>query len=93
MNCSPAPRPTGQVAPSQRVRLAFEVTWLVIGVAMGGPVGLGTILVALTIGSSVSNGHRMVDRTVGRGFQLVANRSTDPRNGRTTSALVGASAS
>ncbi len=76
-----------------RVRLAFEVTWLVIGVAMGGPAGLGTILVALTIGWSVSNGHRMVDRTAGRGFQLVANRSTDPRNGRLTSPLVGASAS
>jgi len=41
---------------------------------MGGPAGLGTILVALTIGWSVSNGHRMVDRTAGRGFQLVANR-------------------
>lgn len=55
-----------------RVRLAFEVTWLVIGVAMGGPAGLGTVLVALLIGWSVSNGHRMVDGTVGRGFQLVA---------------------
>jgi hypothetical protein len=30
--------------------------------------------VALTIGWSVSNGHRMVDRTAGRGFQLVTNR-------------------
>jgi uncharacterized membrane protein YczE len=77
-----------------RVRLAFEVTWLVIGVAMGGPAGLGTILVALTIGWSVSNGHRIVDGTVGRGFQLFAKRSTDPRNGRLSSApLVAASAS
>ena len=76
-----------------RVRLAFEVSWLVIGVAMGGPAGLGTILVALTIGSSVSNGHRMVDGTVGRGFLLVANRVTDSMNGRPSSPLVGAAAS
>ena len=76
-----------------RVRVAFEVTWLVIGVAMGGPVGLGTILVALTIGWSVSNGHRMVDRTVGRGFQLFVNRPADLSNGRLPSPLVGASAS
>jgi len=74
------------------VRVAFEVTWLVIGVAMGGPVGLGTILVALTIGWSVSNGHRMVDRTVGRGFQLFVNRPADLSNGRLPSPLVGASA-
>ncbi len=87
---SAASNRSGRAEP--RVRLAFEVTWLVIGVAMGGPVGLGTILVALTIGSSVSNGHRMIDRTVGRGFQLVANRSADPRNGRAVP-LVAASAS
>jgi uncharacterized protein len=88
---SAASNRSGRAEP--RVRLVFEVTWLVIGVALGGPAGLGTILVALTIGLSVSNGHRMVDGTVGRGFQLVANRSTDPRNGRASSPLVGASAS
>ena len=82
---------SGRTEP--RVRLAFEVTWLVIGVALGGPAGFGTVLVALTIGWSVANGHRMVDRTVGRGFQLFAKRSTCPRNGLASPPLVGASAS
>ncbi len=82
---------SGRTEP--RVRLAFEVTWLVIGVAMGGPAGFGTVLVALTIGWSVANGHRIVDRTVGRGFQLFANRSTEPRNGLASPPLVVASAS
>ena len=88
---SAASNRSGRTEP--RVRLAFEVTWLVIGVAMGGPAGLGTILVALTIGLSVSNGHRMVDGTVGRGFLLVANRVTEQMNGRPSSPLVGAAAS
>ena len=87
---SAASHRSGRTEP--RVRVAFEVTWLAIGVAMGGPVGLGTILVALTIGWSVSNGHRMVDRTVGRGFQLFVNRPADLSNGRLPSPLVGASA-
>ena len=50
-----------------RVRLMFESTWLVLGVLLGGPVGLGTVLVALAIGPSVARGHRMVGSAVAGG--------------------------
>jgi uncharacterized membrane protein YczE len=52
--------------PERWVRLALEVSWLLIGVALGGPAGLGTVMIALTLGLSVSNGQRMVDHGVGR---------------------------
>jgi len=52
--------------PERWVRLALEVSWLVIGVALGGPAGLGTVMIALTLGVAVSNGQRMVDHGVGR---------------------------
>jgi uncharacterized membrane protein YczE len=44
--------------------MAIELTWLAVGVALGGPVGLGTIIVALTIGPAVAVGHRFVDGAV-----------------------------
>jgi uncharacterized membrane protein YczE len=47
--------------PEPRVRMAFEATWAVLGVSLGGPVGLGTVLVALLIGPAVATGHRLVD--------------------------------
>jgi uncharacterized membrane protein YczE len=47
--------------PQPQVRLAFEVSWLTLGVLLGGPIGLGTILVALCIGPSIARGHRIVD--------------------------------
>jgi uncharacterized protein len=50
--------------PEHRMRLMFEATWLVLGVVLGGPIGLGTVLVALAIGPSVARGHRMVDIAV-----------------------------
>ena len=50
--------------PEPRVRMAIEFSWLVVGVALGGPVGLGTILLASTIGPSVAVGHRIVDGAV-----------------------------
>ncbi|HYN31128.1 MAG TPA: hypothetical protein VES40_00770 [Ilumatobacteraceae bacterium] len=43
-----------------RARMAIELSCLVVGVALGGPVGLGTILMALTIGPAVAVGHRIV---------------------------------
>ncbi len=52
--------------PERRVRLAFELSWLVIGVALGGPAGLGTVMIALTLGLSVSNGQRMAHYGFGR---------------------------
>lgn len=50
--------------PQPRVRLLFEVTWLLLGVLLGGPIGLGTVIVALAIGPSVAHGHRLVDATI-----------------------------
>ena len=40
--------------PEQRMRLMFEVTCLAVGGLLGGPIGLGTVLVALCIGPSVA---------------------------------------
>ena len=50
--------------PEAGVRVVFEATWLVFGVALGGPVGVGTVLVALLIGPSVQRGYRWVDAAV-----------------------------
>jgi len=47
--------------PEPRLRMAFELTWLVVGVLLGGPIGVGTVLVALTIGPAVAVGYRAVD--------------------------------
>ena len=47
--------------PEPRTRLALEVSWLAVGVALGGPIGLGTVVVALCIGTSIANGRRIVD--------------------------------
>jgi uncharacterized membrane protein YczE len=46
--------------PEQRMRLMFEVTFLTVGALLGGPIGLGTVLVALGIGPSVARGRRLV---------------------------------
>jgi uncharacterized protein len=51
----------------QRVRFVFESTWLVFGVLLGGPIGFGTVIVALSIGPSVARGHRLVDTAVTSG--------------------------
>lgn len=50
---------TGRAEPG--LRMAFELTWLVAGVSLGGPIGVGTVLVALAIGPAVAVGHRSVD--------------------------------
>ena len=47
--------------PEPRIRMAFELTWLVVGVALGGPMGVGTVVVALAIGPAVMMGYRAVD--------------------------------
>ncbi|MGE5210944.1 MAG: hypothetical protein ACM3MM_06745, partial [Acidobacteriota bacterium] len=47
--------------PEPRIRMAFELAWLAVGVVLGGPIGLGTVLVALAIGPAVAVGYRAVD--------------------------------
>jgi uncharacterized membrane protein YczE len=44
----------------QRMRLMFEAAFLAIGGLLGGPIGLGTVLIALCIGPSVARGRRTV---------------------------------
>lgn len=46
--------------PEAPVRMACEVTFLVVGGLMGGPIGLGTVLIAICIGPSVARGCRTV---------------------------------
>jgi uncharacterized membrane protein YczE len=50
--------------PEPRLRMAFELSWLGAGVALGGPIGLGTLVVALAIGPAVMVGYRAVDGAV-----------------------------
>ena len=50
--------------PEPRVRFAFEATWVVLGVALGGPIGVGTVIVALLIGPAVAFGSRTVESLV-----------------------------
>jgi len=49
--------------PEPRIRMAFELVWLAVGVMLGEPIGVGTVLVALTIGPAVAVGYRAVDAT------------------------------
>ena len=46
--------------PEQRMRLMFEASFLAVGGLLGGPIGLGTVLIALCIGPSVARGRRTV---------------------------------
>ncbi len=46
--------------PVKKVRLGQEITWIVIGLALGSQFGLGTFLVALFIGPAISAGARLV---------------------------------
>jgi uncharacterized membrane protein YczE len=49
-----------------RVRTVIEMGWLAVGITLGGPIGIGTLLLAVTIGPAVVTGHRAVDRALGR---------------------------
>jgi uncharacterized membrane protein YczE len=42
------------------MRTGFELTWLTVGVALGGSFGLGTVIVAALIGTSVRLGYRVI---------------------------------
>jgi uncharacterized membrane protein YczE len=64
--------------PEPRIRMAFELTWLVGGVALGGPIGIGTVVVAIAIGPAVMVGYRAVDgAVVSCRTRLGAARGTD----------------
>lgn len=52
--------------PEPHVRFGIEMSFLAVGVMLGGPIGFGTVIVAGLIGPAVANGHRLVDGVVGR---------------------------
>jgi uncharacterized protein len=59
--------------PETKVRFAIEMTWIVAGVALGGPAGLGTVLVALFVGPAVAHGYRIVDSVVAASIRGAVN--------------------
>ncbi len=48
------------------VRLVMECSWLAVGVALGGPAGVGTVIVAGLIGPAVNRGVRLAAPLVNR---------------------------
>jgi uncharacterized protein len=57
-------RRTGRREP--HVRAGLEMTWLSFGLLLGGPVGVGTLIVAILIGPAVANGSRLVHMATSR---------------------------
>lgn len=58
--------------PETSVRFVIEMAWIGIGVALGGPAGLGTVMVAVLIGPAVARGHGWVDALAARSIKGVA---------------------
>ena len=58
--------------PVAVVRASIELTVLVLGWALGGTVGIGTIAFALLIGPSVGYGLRLADHVGGTGASLLS---------------------
>ena len=52
--------------PESRIRPAIELSWIVLGVMLGGPAGLGTVMVATFIAPAVQLGYRIVDALASR---------------------------
>lgn len=55
-----------------RVRPVIELLWVVFGVVLGGPAGIGTIMVAAMIGPAVAYGYRLLDAAVARSHRRMA---------------------
>lgn len=64
--------------PEPRVRFAFEAAFVVFGVALGGPIGWGTVLVVLLIGPAVAFGFRTVDGAVAAARTRLDGRAVVP---------------
>jgi uncharacterized membrane protein YczE len=83
---------TGRSEPG--VRFVIEASWVVLGVALGGPIGLGTAIVMVAIGPAVASGHAVVDgrlaasrRFVGRLSALAARADRGARSGTSARAV------
>ncbi len=58
--------------PESRVRPVIELSWIVFGVVLGGPAGLGTVMVAAFIAPAVESGYRSVDALAARSRRTMA---------------------
>lgn len=62
-----------RVGPTEpKMRTVCEAMWIVLGVALGGPIGPGTVLVAVFIGPAVTIGFRTVDGLAARSISTVS---------------------
>ena len=61
--------------PVAAVRAMIELTVLVLGWALGGTVGMGTVAFALLIGPSVGYGLKLVDRVGGTGRSIASDEA------------------
>ncbi|MGB3733913.1 MAG: hypothetical protein WA964_03075 [Ilumatobacter sp.] len=59
--------------PESSVRFVIEMSWIGIGVALGGPAGLGSVMVAVLVGPAVARGHTWVDALAARSIKGVVN--------------------
>jgi uncharacterized membrane protein YczE len=50
------------------VRCGIELGFLALAVVLGGPIGVGTLIVALAIGPAVRLGHRTSSGLLARAF-------------------------
>ena len=55
-----------------KTRTVCELSWIVVGLALGGPAGLGTLLVAVLVGPAVGLGFRFVDGIAVRSISTVS---------------------
>jgi uncharacterized membrane protein YczE len=55
---------SGRAEP--QVRVAFEASFVILGLTLGGPAGIGTVIAMAFIGSSVALGFRLVDAVAAR---------------------------
>jgi uncharacterized membrane protein YczE len=59
--------------PETTVRFACELTWILLGVVLGGPAGIGTVMVAVAVGPAVAKGYVIVDAAAARSAQGIDN--------------------
>ncbi len=72
------------------VRTALEISFVGVGLILGGPAGIGTVLVALTIGPSVRFGHSTVDALLTRwSDSLLSAKGPDTLVGRSVLHMKG----
>ena len=57
--------------PETPVRFVIEMSWIGVGTILGGPAGIGSIMVAALIGPAVARGHGWIDALAARSVKSV----------------------